>query len=135
MSGATSPHAGMTRRNFLKNAGVAAGALGLAGAASMTTTSNWLAPAEAHADGEERVAHLCHQFHCLTGCNLKCTIRDERVSIIEPSDLAEESHQTICLRGIGEVDHIYAADRIQTPLKRVGSDDRRCHQIRPGSVW
>lgn len=120
MSGATSPHAGMTRRNFLKTAGVAAGALGLAGAASMTTTNNWLAPAEAHAEGEERVAHLCHQFHCLTGCNLKCTIRDERVSIIEPSDLAEESHQTICLRGIGEVDHIYAADRIQTPLKRVG---------------
>ena len=63
---------------------------------------------------------MCHQFHCLTGCNLKCTIRDERVSLIEPSDLAEESHRTICLRGINEVAHIYSEDRLQTPMKRVG---------------
>lgn len=120
MSGANTPHSGMTRRSFLKSTGAAAGVLGLAGAGSMLSTEGWLAPAEAHAEPQERVAHLCHQFHCLTGCNLKCTIRDERVSLIEPSDLAEESHQTICLRGLSEVSHIYATDRIQTPLKRVG---------------
>ena len=119
MSESTTPRAMMTRRNFLKTT-AAVGAVGLAGAGGMATTNGWFAPAEAHADGGERVAHLCHQFHCLTGCNLKCTIRDERVSLIEPSDLAEESHRTICLRGINEVAHIYSEDRLQTPMKRVG---------------
>ena len=120
MSEVTSPQGGLTRRGFLKAAGAAAGAVGLAGAASMTSVDGWLAPAAAHAEPQERVAHLCHQFHCLTGCNLKCTIRDERVSLVEPSDLAEKSHQTVCLRGISEVEHIYSQDRLQTPLKRVG---------------
>ena len=120
MSETSSPHRGLTRRGFLKASGVAAGALGLAGAASMTTSDGWLAPAKAYAEPEERVAHLCHQFHCLTGCNLKCTIRDERVALIEPSDLVDETHRTICLRGINEVAHIYSQDRLQTPLRRVG---------------
>lgn len=120
MSETSSPHRGLTCRGFLKASGVAAGALGLAGAASMTTFDGWLAPAKAYAEPEERVAHLCHQFHCLTGCNLKCTIRDERVALIEPSDLVDETHRTICLRGINEVAHIYSQDRLQTPLRRVG---------------
>ena len=80
-----------------------------------------LAPAKATAQGEERTAHLCHQFHCPTGCNLKCTIRDERITLIEPSDIvADKKHSTICLRGIGELSHIYAQDRLKVPLKRVG---------------
>ena len=83
MSGTSSPNSGLTRRSFLKATGAAAGALGLAGAANMIATDTWLAPAQAHAEAGERVAHLCHQFHCLTGCNLKCTIRDERVALIE----------------------------------------------------
>ncbi|MEG0419222.1 molybdopterin-dependent oxidoreductase, partial [Gordonibacter sp.] len=105
---------------FLGVAGATAGAWGLAGAADMLSPDGWLAPTQAHAQAEERVAHLCHQFHCLTGCNLKCTIRDERVSLIEPSDLVDETHRTVCLRGINEIEHIYSKDRLQTPLKRVG---------------
>ena len=120
MSGANSSPSGLTRMGFLGVAGAAAGALGLVGAAGMTTAEEWLAPAQAHADAGERTAHLCHQFHCLTGCNLKCTIRDERVALIEPSDLVDEGHRTICLRGINEIQHIYSEDRLQTPLKRVG---------------
>ncbi|MBB3171661.1 molybdopterin-dependent oxidoreductase [Parvibacter caecicola] len=111
----------LSRRSFLKGTGAAAGALGLAGAAGVAATGNLLAPTNAHAESEERVAHLCHQFHCLTGCNLKCTIRDEKISIIEPSDLVKDKrHSTICLRGINEVDHIYSEDRIKVPMKRVG---------------
>ena len=103
MTGEKSLQGGLTRRSFLKASGAAAGALGIAGAAGMVTAEGWLSPTEAHAEPEERVAHLCHQFHCLTGCNLKCTIRDERVALIEPSDLVDEGHRTICLRGINEV--------------------------------
>ena len=57
MSGATSPHGGLTRRGFLKATGAAAGALGLAGAAGMTGTDDWLAPAQAHAEPEERIGY------------------------------------------------------------------------------
>ena len=32
----------------------------------------------------------------------------------------KRQHQTVCLRGIAEVEHIYSQDRLQTPLKRVG---------------
>lgn len=117
MSGANSSHSGLTRRSFLKTAG-ALGVAGLAGAGAMTAADEWLVPA--HAEETERTAHLCHQFHCLVGCNLKCTIRDERVALIEPSDLVDDHHKTICLRGINEVAHIYSEDRLQTPLRRVG---------------
>lgn len=120
MSEAKAPHGAITRRNFLKATTAAMGVAGIAGAGGMASTAGWLAPVEAHAEPSERVAHLAHQFHCLVGCNLKCTIRDERVSLIEPSDLVEKSHSTICLRGINEVAHIYSEDRLQTPLKRVG---------------
>ena len=120
MSEATHPTGGLTRRGFLKTTGAAAAGLACAGAAGAAIGGGMLAPAKATAEGEERVAHLCHQFHCLTGCNLKCTIRDERITLIEPSDLVEESHSTICLRGINEIAHIYAEDRLQTPLRRVG---------------
>ncbi|WP_276916293.1 twin-arginine translocation signal domain-containing protein [Parvibacter caecicola] len=75
----------LSRRSFLKGTGAAAGALGLAGAAGVAATGNLLAPTNAHAESEERVAHLCHQFHCLTGCNLKCTIRDEKIPSSSPA--------------------------------------------------
>lgn len=120
LGGQQSSQGALSRRSFLKAAGVAAGAAGLAGAASMTTAGGWLAPAQAHAETEERTAHLPHQFHCFGKCNLKCTIRDERVVSIEPNPHAESWHRKICLRGLSEVQHIYSSDRLQTPLKRVG---------------
>ena len=111
----------LTRRSFLKTTGAAVAGLAAAGCAGAALSGEVLSPAKAHAEEEERVAHLCHQFHCLTGCNLKCTIRDERITLIEPSDLmVDEKHSTICLRGIGEVSHIYAQDRLKYPMKRVG---------------
>lgn len=53
MSGTANPHGGITRRGFLKASGVAAGAMGLAGAAGMTGTGGWLKPAQAHAEVDE----------------------------------------------------------------------------------
>lgn len=120
MSGTNSPHGGLTRRNFLKTTGVAAGALGLVGASEMLSADGWLSPAQAIAEPEEKTAVLCHQFHCLGGCGLKCTVRDGRLAKIEPQEFEDGTHGRCCLRGINEVQHVYAADRIQTPLKRVG---------------
>ena len=118
MSGVASPHTGITRRGFMKGA-AAVGALG-AVAGGMTATGGWLAPTQAVAEPEDKVNYMCHQFHCLSGCCLKCTTRDGRLVKIEPNDACIERDQRICVRGISEVQHVYAQDRLQTPLKRVG---------------
>ena len=121
MGEVTSSRVGLTRRSFLKTAG-AAGALGLAGAAGMTSSSNWLAPVEANADegAEERVAYTYHQKHCRGNCMLKCTVRDGRLCKIEPNMAAAKGFQSVCLKGLSEIQHVYSADRIQSPMKRVG---------------
>lgn len=121
MSGTSSPRSGLTRRSFLKATGAAAGALGLAGAAGMTTADSWLAPAQAYAEPEERVAYTYHQSHCTQHCSLKCTVRDGRLCLIEPNDgWGDGDYSTVCVRGLSEIQHIYSNDRIQTPLKLVG---------------
>lgn len=120
MSETTHPTGGLTRRGFLKGAGVTAGALGLAGVAGMTATDGWLAPATANAEPDEKIAYTFHQNHCSGHCSLKCTVRDGRLCLIEPNDALTKRYRTVCLKGISEIQHVYSADRIQTPLKRVG---------------
>lgn len=116
---------GVTRRTFLKGSAIGAGALGLAGAGSMLETDSWLAPATAHAEGEERIACTYHQSHCGSKCSLKCTVRDGRLVMVQPNDkAADKRYRTICLRGISEVQRIYGAGRVQTPLKRVEGSAR-----------
>lgn len=109
----------LSRRSFVK-AGAMGTALAGAGAAGMLSLDSWLTPREALAEPEEKVAYLRHQFHCLSNCCLKCTVRDGRLALIEPNDALAPEDQKICLRGISEIQHVYSADRIQTPLKRVG---------------
>ena len=120
MSGTNRPNTTLTRRSFLKAAGVAAGATGVAGAAGMLSADDWLAPTEAHAEPQEHVAYTYHQAHCRGHCMLKCTVRDGRLCLIQPNDKAKEGLQTVCLKGLAEIQHVYSAERIQTPLKRVG---------------
>ena len=120
MSVANNSTGGLTRRGFLKAAGAAAGALGLAGAGSMVSADGWLAPVQAEAQPEERVACTYHQNHCHGCCSLKCTVRDGRLCLIEPNDWKNDEYKSICLKGLSEIQHIYGAERIQTPLKRVG---------------
>lgn len=121
MSVANNSTGGLTRRGFLKATGAAAGALGLAGAGSMVSADGWLAPVQAEAQPEERVAYTFHQAHCTQHCSMKCTVRDGRLCLIEPNDgWADPDYSTVCVRGLSEIQHIYSSDRIQTPLKRVG---------------
>lgn len=119
MSGTNDLRLGVTRRGFVKGA-LAAGALSAA-AGSMSMTTNWLAPAEAVAHPSEKISYTYHHSHCGNMCALKCTVRDGRLVQVEPNDgMAERRYQTICLKGISEVQHIYSDKRVQTPLKRAG---------------
>ncbi|MDR1088974.1 MAG: molybdopterin-dependent oxidoreductase [Coriobacteriales bacterium] len=112
---------GLSRRQFIK-AGAATAALAGAGTAGMLKFDHWLTSAHAESEGgAERIAYTFHQEHCGGRCSLKCTVRDGRLCLIEPNDsLAQERNRVLCLKGLSEVQHVYSADRIQTPMKRVG---------------
>ncbi|MDK7723356.1 molybdopterin-dependent oxidoreductase [Slackia exigua] len=111
----------LTRRGFLGTAGAATAiAAGAGGAASYAT---WLKSTDAAYAGsaQERTAYTFHQWHCGGNCSLKCTVRDGRLVQVEPNDWpSEKRFNTVCLKGISEVQHIYGDTRIQTPLKRIG---------------
>lgn len=117
MSEAKSSQAGLTRRGFLKATGAAGVA---AGAAGMFGIGSWLAPVEAAAEVQEHTACTYHQSHCGGMCSLKCTVRDGRLVKVEPNNCGDDRYETICLKGISEVQHIYGAGRVQTPIRRVG---------------
>lgn len=119
----------MTRRSFLKMAGAAVGVVGLAGASSMLTTDGWLSPATANATVDEHIARTYHQSHCGGMCSLACTVRDGRLVKVQPNGVGDPVFQTICLKGISEVSHIYGKGRVQTPLRRVG--ERGSGQFEP----
>ncbi|WP_165253917.1 molybdopterin-dependent oxidoreductase [Adlercreutzia sp. ZJ304] len=110
---------GITRRGFVKGAATV-GALGVM-AGGMATTSEWLAPAKAHAEGSsEKIGYTFHNRHCQCLCSHKCTVRDGRLVLIEPNDAFSNAEASICAKGIGEVQHVYSKERIQTPMIRTG---------------
>lgn len=129
MTESSSTRGQLTRRGFLKTAGAAAGVAGLAGVAGMASVDGWLAPATAEATPEEHVARTYHQSHCGGMCSLACTVRDGRMVKVQPNGVGNPDFQTICLKGISEVAHIYGKGRVQTPLKRVG--ERGSGQFEP----
>lgn len=120
MSGTSSPHGGLTRRTFLKASGATAGALGLAGAAGMVAAEGWLAPAKAYAETEDRQVSVCHKYHCSCCCSLRTTVRDGRIVKLEPNSWKNPKFNTICLKGIAEIERVYGVERLQTPLRRIG---------------
>lgn len=108
----------MSRRGFVKTA-AAVGAVGVA-AGSMATAGSWLAPTQALAEPEERIAYTFHQSLCNGNCSLKCTIRDGRLCKVEPNDMLGSEYSMCCARGMSEIQHIYGETRLQTPLRRTG---------------
>lgn len=110
----------LTRRGFLKSAAI--GAIGVAGAASMASTSKWLGETSALAESgsQEHVAYTYHNEHCLCNCMLECTVRDGRLVSLTPRPNEDKRFQNICLKGISEIQHIYGEARLQSPMKRVG---------------
>lgn len=107
----------ISRRNFIK-AGVAGStALGLS---SPMISKKWFQPASADSVQDEKIKYTYHPPNCGGRCAFKCTVRDGKLSLIEPNTWADERFSTICLKGFSEVERVYSPDRIQTPMKRVG---------------
>ena len=113
----------LSRRSFLKTAGVASA---LAAAGGMTGCDGWLTKATPEAGKGEYVGYTFHQNHCTGHCSLKCTVRDGRLVKIEPNDAAnyDKRYRICCARALSEIQHVYSADRIQTPLRRIDGAER-----------
>lgn len=108
----------LTRRSFLEAGSIGALSLG-ALSTGMFSSRDWIAEAVEH-EAPEKIAHTFHKTHCIGPCALKCTVREGRLALVEPNDWPDEHHQTVCLKGLSEIQHVYSLERIQTPLKRVG---------------
>jgi molybdopterin-containing oxidoreductase family molybdopterin binding subunit len=107
---------GISRRTFIKASGGAA-ALGVMGTFSF---SNWICPVLAEADEKERIAYTFHAPNCSGRCSFKCTVREGKLVKIEPNEWPDSRYNSVCLRGLSEVEKVYSPDRLKTPLKRVG---------------
>lgn len=119
----TTDEMNVTRRGFVKGTAAAGAGLAMFGAAgAMASADEWLVPAHADtaASGNEYTAFTYHQSHCGGMCPLACTVRDGRLVSIQPNKCCDDRYETICLKGIAEIQHIYGDHRVQTPLRRTG---------------
>lgn len=120
MSETRSPHAGLTRRSFLKTTGAVAGAAALTGAAAPTLTALAATTDTASAAGEQVFSSVC-RGGCNGGCLLNAHVKDGKVFKITPGKLPDERYdKRMCLKGYTHIQRIYDPDRIKYPMKRVG---------------
>jgi anaerobic dimethyl sulfoxide reductase subunit A len=68
---------------------------------------------------EERIVRTTCASHCGGTCFLRVHVRDNKITRIETDD-GEEPQKRACLRGRAYRQRVYAPERTQYPLKRVG---------------
>lgn len=109
---------GISRRSFIK-AGLAGTAV--LGSSSAVISRRWFRPVSASGKSTEEIRYTYHTTNCGGRCAFKCTVRDGKLSIIEPNTWPDKRFSTVCLKGLSEVERIYGPSRVKTPLKRVGA--------------
>lgn len=110
----------LSRRSFIKTSLAGSAALGFTGPV-VAASQKWFQPTTvAKAKANEVTKFTYHTPNCGCRCAFKCTVRDGKMSIIQPNNWTDNRFSTICLKGISEIDRVYSASRIKTPLKRVG---------------
>lgn len=110
----------VSRRNFIKAGVAGSAALGFISPKVSEVSRKWLQSASAEDNPKEYKRFTYHTPNCGGRCAFICTVRDGKLSLIEPNTWADPKFSTICLRGISEIERVYSPDRLQTPLKRVG---------------
>jgi anaerobic dimethyl sulfoxide reductase subunit A len=70
-------------------------------------------------DGEQIIRSAC-AHHCGSCCIWKVHVKDGIITRLEPDDDSEGPQLRGCLRGHALRQQIYAPDRLQHPLKRIG---------------
>ena len=115
---------GLTRRGFLKTTGAVAGATTL-GAALSSTVALANEPEGASAGSETKHFTTWCRGNCGSSCcNLNVGVREGKVVSVMPQAFADSDPETKgrargCLRGISNLQRMYAPERLQYPLRRV----------------
>ena len=127
MSGTKSPHAGLTRRSFLKTTGAVAGAAAIAGVA----TPSLQALAEGANDdkkAEEQVFYSACGGNCGgPSCRLQGIVREGKLVQIKPVSTYSAEHpefKTGCVKGQTNPQRLYSTKRNLYPLKRVDGTEK-----------
>lgn len=118
MSETKSPHAGLTRRSFLKTTGAVAGVAAVEG----LVTPRLQAFGE-NADEDvtkEEIKYVACRGNCMCGCQYKCTVRDGKVVKNEMAPMPQEKYNRICSKGLNVPQMTYSPERIKYPMRRVG---------------
>lgn len=126
MSGSEKAHPGLTRRNFLKATGAAAGVAAVAGA----TTIQALGATDAGEDAQEEVYSSFCRCNCGTGgCTYNLTVREGNIVSITPrvypdADPETKGRSRSCFRGLSNMQREYNPNRVLYPLRRKEGTER-----------
>jgi len=117
----------VTRRKFVKEAGVGVGLLSVGGTLRYLEQA---APAGAgELLGKETVFRTGHSNNCDGACGHQVRVVDGRVRLVtsagwSPKTIAGKDapkfDPRICLRGVAQIQNTYSPDRIKYPYKRIG---------------
>lgn len=108
----------VSRRTFLKTSAIAAGSTWLAsslGCSSGASSETDTAPVSA----DQIFKGVCRP-NCFAGCPLDVTVREGKLVKTAAADYPDPQFNRICLRGMCQVDNVYATERVLYPMKRAG---------------
>ncbi|MCV6596871.1 MAG: formate dehydrogenase subunit alpha [Mangrovicoccus sp.] len=118
----TDTKAGVSRRDFLKNSGIAVG--GLAGAAALTTPqATQAATAAAHGGAAEIKKSVC--THCSVGCTVLAEVENGVWTGQEPAFDSPINLGSHCAKGAAVREHAHGERRLKYPMKLVGGEWQR----------
>lgn len=122
MSETKSPHAGLTRRSFLKTTGAVAGAAALGSVASPSLQALAETPRSGETVDEKVFYSNCGGNCGGPFCRLKGIVREGKLVQVKPidGDADHPSFKTGCVKGQTNPQRLYSPKRNLYPLKRVG---------------
>jgi thiosulfate reductase/polysulfide reductase chain A len=108
----------MSRRAFLRLAGVSASAVAATAASAAIAPEAKAAP-DATAPKWESKFSVCDM--CFNRCGLIARVEQGRIVKLDPNPKFTKSRGMLCARGNAGVAQVYDPDRLKTPLLRVGN--------------
>lgn len=125
MSNQASPKASLSRRSFLKTAGVVVGATAAVGCGSSLVAMAENVP---QAAAQEEVYRGVCRPNCFGFCHLNVHVHDGKVMKTTRAPYNEACYSRICQRGLSHVQRIYDPQRLQYPMRRVDGTERGAGQ-------
>ena len=117
----------VSRRRFLQWSSIAGGVAGAVGLAGCDSTQTGLQAAEDLAAGagtDEKIVWSSCNVNCGSRCPLRLAVVDGTVVRVDPDNTGDDNLGTqqvrACVRGRSIRQRIYSAERLKTPMRRVG---------------